>query len=190
MLATSLARRCRISGPAFFSSGNDEHQEDDDDTQEELHVVAALEAQTEAPTPKQKMSPMQKTSQNYRNKQPARQEYVPELIPDIVAELAGKPDKGEITFFTNRGNTKQYLADSGSKPHVANAAKHVLGAKARPSKEEGASAGCTAADGSHISSDGEVEGKCLSIGGHMLSIANQHADVQFPIISTGRMADA
>lgn len=188
-IGSAPSRCCPVSGPCFFPASANEHVDEgqDDVEGEELQVVAALERKA---SPKRRMKPMPKVPQRTRKEQQPLHEVVPEVTPELVAELAGKLEKGEITLPSSKKGKKWSLADSGSRPHIANAKRHFPGAKIRPSKEPGASSGYTAANGTHIENQGEFEVKYISSGGHKRSIVFQNADVQIPITSTGRMADA
>ena len=66
-------------------------------------------------------------TQNQQHAKPTAQGVVPELTPEIVAELVGKLDKGEITLLSIKENNTLSLADACSEPRIANAKKHFPG---------------------------------------------------------------
>lgn len=172
----------------------DSEKEDEDNVvanpEEAFTVYAVQEKKRMAPMPKKKPESQRKAEEQLSDEKAPGERLSPKQ-KHVVAAIRKEdirvplPDDGVTT------DKILCLHDSGSAPHAASKTKHVPGALLSKSTSKQAQARYTAANGTEVeNSSFEMAIPFTSDEGNKGEITFQDADVDTPIISTGKLVDA
>ena len=156
----------------------------DDDGDDENEVFKAVMQLTSA----SKIQTGPRESQKQRKKQQKPKALSAAQICALAAKIKdGSLTLPDLTLPTDSDWVAiRALVDSGSSVNVVNAKKIFPGAELTPPKKH---VSYNTASGAEVKNEGSIVTDCKTEEGHKRTVHWEHADVDLPILSTGKMTD-